>query len=72
MALLATAKKGTVSRIVPKVSAVTVAASDIDTVVTEYGVAELKGVPLEERAKRMIAIAHPAFREELERGARRR
>jgi acyl-CoA hydrolase len=72
MALLATAKKGTVSRIVPKVSAVTVAASDIDTVVTEYGVAELKGVPLEERAKRMIAIAHPAFREELERGARGR
>ena len=65
MALLSTAKKGTVSRIVPKVSTVTVAASDIDTVVTEYGVAELKGVSLEERAKRMIAIAHPAFRESL-------
>jgi acyl-CoA hydrolase len=65
MALLSTAKKGTVSRIVPRVSTVTVAASDIDTVVTEFGVAELKGVSLAERAKRMIAIAHPAFREAL-------
>ena len=72
MALLATAKKGTVSRIVPKVSAVTVAASDIDTVITEYGIAKLKGVSLEQRAKRMIAIAHPAFREDLERAARGR
>ncbi len=69
MALLSTAKRGTVSRIVPKVGAVTVAASDVDTVVTEHGVAELKGVSLAERARRMIAIAHPAFREELARMA---
>jgi len=69
MALLSTAKKGTVSRIVPRVSQVTVAASDIDTVVTEFGIAELKGVPHAERARRLIAIAHPDFREGLERDA---
>lgn len=70
VALPATARKGTVSRIVPRCdAAVTVPAADIDTVVTEFGVAELKGLTFAERAKRMIAIAHPAFREILEQSA---
>lgn len=73
VALLSTARKGTVSRIVSRCeAAVTVTPADVDTVVTEYGVAELKGQSLAERARRMIAIAHPAFREELERAHRSR
>ena len=34
-------------------------------IVTEYGVADLRWAPLDERAKRLIAIAHPDFREQL-------
>jgi acyl-CoA hydrolase len=68
VALPSTASKGTVSRIVASfVGPVTIARSDIDTVVTEYGCAELRGHGLRERARRLIAIAHPAFREDLER-----
>jgi acyl-CoA hydrolase len=37
----------------------------VRTVVTEYGVAELFGQSFRERAKRLIAIAHPDFRDEL-------
>lgn len=44
---------------------VTTARSDVDLIVTEYGVADLWGQPFSERAKRLIAIAHPAFRDEL-------
>ena len=39
--------------------------TDIDTVVTEYGIAELKGQSLEARRERMIAIAHPKLRDKL-------
>jgi acetyl-CoA hydrolase len=46
---------------------ITAARSDLDTVVTEYGVAQLKGCSLKERAKRLIEIAHPDHRESLER-----
>jgi acyl-CoA hydrolase len=49
---------------------VTTARSDVDIVVTEYGAAHLRGISLEERARRMIAIAHPDYREPLERHAR--
>jgi acetyl-CoA hydrolase len=41
----------------------------MDAIVTEYGVAELNGRSLAERARRMIAIAAPQFREDLERAA---
>jgi acyl-CoA hydrolase len=44
---------------------VTTARSDIDMVVTEYGVADLWGVDLHARAAALIAIAHPAFRDQL-------
>lgn len=43
--------------------------SDMMYVVTEYGMTNLKGKSVEERAKALIALAHPDFREELERGA---
>jgi acyl-CoA hydrolase len=42
----------------------------VDKVVTEFGVAELRGSSIAERTRRLIAIAHPDFREEL--GARAR
>ena len=70
MALPATAKNGTLSRIVPALSGpVTTARSDVDVIVTEFGAAELKGQSLAERATRLIAIAHPDFREDLDRAA---
>jgi acyl-CoA hydrolase len=42
----------------------------VDCVVTEAGVAELRGSTIRERIRRLIGIAHPKFREELERRAR--
>lgn len=67
VAMPATACNGTVSRVVPRVSHVTIARADAGTVVTEWGVAELSGCPLEERARRLIAIAAPQFRDDLSR-----
>lgn len=61
--------KGTISKIVPILdngAAVTTSRSDVDCVVTEYGIARLKGCSLRERARRLIAIAHPAFRDALQ------
>jgi acyl-CoA hydrolase len=71
IALPATARSGKVSRIVTRLSGpVTTARSDADLFVTEHGVADLRGQPLDARIPRMIAIAHPDFREALEREAR--
>jgi len=70
IALPSTAKGGKVSRITINLSGpVTTARSDVDIVVTEFGAAELKGQTLAERTRRLIAIAHPDFREELDRAA---
>ncbi len=68
LALEATARGGTLSRIVPKLSGgvVTTSRSDTDFVVTEYGIAGLRGRTLAERARALIAIAHPDFRRSLE------
>jgi acyl-CoA hydrolase len=41
----------------------------VDVIVTEFGAAELKGQNIAERTRRLIEIAHPDFREELERAA---
>lgn len=65
VAMGATARGGTVSRIVPKVDTVTALRTDVDIVVTEFGVAELKDESLQSRAERLIEIAHPDFRDEL-------
>lgn len=70
MVLASTAKGGTLSKIVPTLNGpVTSARTEVDVVVTEYGAAELKGQSLAERARRLVAIAHPDFREELDRTA---
>jgi acyl-CoA hydrolase len=50
---------------------VTTTRAHVRTVVTEYGVAELFGQGFRERAKRLIAIAHPDFRDELTSYARK-
>ena len=60
--------KGKTSKIVPLLdegAAVTTSRTDVDYVVTEYGVAPLKGHTLRDRARNLINIAHPDFREEL-------
>jgi acyl-CoA hydrolase len=70
IALPATAKGGKLSRITANLSGpVTTARSDVDVIVTEFGAAELKGQTLAERTRRLIAIAHPSFHEELDRAA---
>ncbi len=70
IALPATAKGGKLSRITASLSGpVTTARSDVDIIVTEFGAAELKGQTLAERTRRLIAIAHPDFQEELNRTA---
>ena len=66
--LPSTAKGGKVSRITHSLHSVTSLKSEIDYIVTEYGVAELFGKTLKERKEAMIAIAHPAFREQLANG----
>ncbi|MFW6093228.1 MAG: acetyl-CoA hydrolase/transferase family protein, partial [Pseudomonadota bacterium] len=65
IAMNATARGGSVSRIVPKVELVTALRTDVDLVVTEYGVARLRDAPLRSRAEALIEIAAPAFRDEL-------
>lgn len=62
IALPSTAKNGKISRIKAHIPYVTSLKSDVDYVVTEYGVAQLFGKSLRERAKGLIAIAHPEFR----------
>ena len=71
IALRATDRSGVKSRIVPQVGAVTLARTDIDTVVTEYGVAELANIGAAARARALIAIAAPQHREMLERSLRK-
>ena len=67
-AITASAGKGKVSRIVPRIasgSVVTIPRYLTDIVVTEYGVAKLQGKPLRQRAEALITIAHPDFRDQL-------
>ena len=72
--LHSTTGDGTASRIVPRLhpgAAVTTFKNIVDNVVTEYGVAELRGSSIAERTRRLIDIAHPQFREELTTEARK-
>ncbi|WP_053956155.1 acetyl-CoA hydrolase/transferase family protein [Inediibacterium massiliense] len=65
IAIPSTASKGKVSRIVPLIdegSAVTTSRNDVHYVVTEYGIANLRGKTLKERGRALIQIAHPDFR----------
>jgi itaconate CoA-transferase len=72
IALNSTAKKGSISRIVPRLEggAVTDTRMDTQFVVTEYGCVDLKGLSLPQRAKALIDIAHPDFRQPLINSAR--
>lgn len=68
IALPATASNGTISRIACELdrgAAVSTSRNDVHHIVTEYGVANLRGKSLRERALALIAIAHPDFREAL-------
>jgi len=72
--LPSTAKDDTITRIVPTLTPgthVTTGKNDINYVVTEFGVAQLRGKSAKQRAKEMIAIAHPDFRAELTEQARK-
>ena len=63
-----TGERKEISKIVPQLTpgaAVTLSRNDVDRVVTEYGVAELRGTSIRERVARLIEIAHPKFQEEL-------
>jgi len=71
--LPSTAKGGEVSRIVSRLGpgqVVTTLKNTVDHVVTEHGVAKLRGRSLRERAEALIAIAHPDHRERLRHEAR--
>lgn len=68
IALPSTAKGGSVSRITCRLAAgtgIVTTRADVDFVVTEYGIASLKGKTIRERAVALIQIAHPSFRVEL-------
>jgi acetyl-CoA hydrolase len=68
IALPSVTKDGKISRIVPKLrdgAGVVTSRGDVHYVVTEYGVAMLFGKSIQERAKELINIAHPKFRDEL-------
>jgi acyl-CoA hydrolase len=69
-----TAKQGTISKIVPQLAAgdvVTTLKNTVDKVVTEWGIAELRGRSIRSRATALIAIAHPDHRDELRAAAHR-
>ena len=71
--LPSTAKENSISRIVPTLAPgthVTTSKNDVNYVVTEHGVAQLRGKTAKQRAEALIAIAHPDFRPELRQAAR--
>jgi acyl-CoA hydrolase len=68
-----TAKDDTITRIVPTLrpgTHITTSKNDVNYVVTEYGVAQLRGKSARQRANELIAVAHPDFRSELAAAAR--
>jgi acetyl-CoA hydrolase len=75
IALPSTARGGKISRICDELlagSGVVTTRADVHYVVTEYGIANLHGRSLRERARQLIDIAHPDFRDDLERSATER
>jgi 4-hydroxybutyrate CoA-transferase len=72
--LPSTAREGTVSRIMPHLpegTAITLQRNIADLVVTEYGVAKLRNKTIRQRCEELISIAHPDFRAELKKEARK-
>ena len=75
IAFSSTAKDGTISRIKSMLepgAVVTTSKNDVDYIVTEYGIAHMRGEPLSSRARQLIAIAHPDFRAKLAWDAKKR
>ena len=75
IAFASTAKGGTISKITTSLTpgaVVTTSKNDVDYIVTEYGLAHLRGETLSSRVKQLIAIAHPDFRDELTFDAKKR
>ncbi|MBS1402908.1 MAG: 4-hydroxybutyrate--acetyl-CoA CoA transferase [Oscillospiraceae bacterium] len=75
IAFSSTAKGGTISKIksiLTPGAVVTTSKNDVDYIVTEYGIAHLRGESLGSRARQLIAIAHPDFRDELTFEAKKR
>jgi acetyl-CoA hydrolase len=73
LAFASTTKNDTISKIVPTLtpgSGVVTTRGDVQYIITEYGIADLYGKTLRQRTKLLIDIAHPNFREELEKKAR--
>ena len=73
IAFSSTASGGKVSRITPILMSgakVTTGKNEVDYIVTEYGLAKLRGKTLSQRTKELIKIAHPDFREELTKQAK--
>ena len=73
IALPSTAREGSCSRIVPVLergAGVVTTRAQVDYVVTEYGSVCLRGRSLQERARALLGLVHPDFREALARGAR--
>jgi acyl-CoA hydrolase len=72
VALPSTARRGAVSRIVPRIddAYVTLDPTDVGIVVTEYGVADIRGLDVGKRDAKLAAIAHPSFRRHLLNAAR--
>jgi acyl-CoA hydrolase len=71
IALPSVSRDGKASRIVAACATVTTPAADTDVVVTEWGVAELRGIDYPERARRLVALAHPDHRDALARAVRK-
>jgi acyl-CoA hydrolase len=74
IALPSTARNGAVSRIVPQLppgTVITTPRTLADIIVTEYGVAKLKGKTQRQRTEELISIAHPDFRSELKEEAKK-
>ena len=70
-----TAENGKVSRIKPILTPgaiVTTGKNEADYIVTEYGIAKMRGKSVRQRTEQLINIAHPKFREELKFAARKR
>jgi acyl-CoA hydrolase len=68
IAMPSTARGGTVSRLVSRLAegaGVVTSRADVDTVITEHGIADLRGKSIAERIEALIAIADPRFRDEL-------
>jgi 4-hydroxybutyrate CoA-transferase len=73
MALQSTSRGGAASRIVPTLppgSIVSIPRNDLHYVATEHGIHDMRGISMEERARRLIALADPRYRDGLERAAR--